>query len=197
MRIWTVGHSTRPLDDFLAKFYGGMSGPMVKPYTFDELVTTINSVHPHDWRTFFNTRLQSVEPRAPLGGLTRAGWRLEFNETPNAYRSDAEQSGGLNLRSNLGMQIGKDGSITDLAPSTPAAKAGLAPGFTILAVNGLKYSAEVMRRALKAKQPIEVIAQNGDYFAVHRSEYSGGLLHPHLVRDTSKPDLLSAIVKPR
>lgn len=187
----------RSLDDFLAKFYGGMSGPAVKPYTFDELVTTINSVHPHDWRTFFNTRLQSVEPRAPLGGLARAGWRLEFNETPNTYRADVEQTGTLNLRSNLGMLLGKDGSITDVAPSTPAARAGLAPGFTIIAVNGLKYSADVMRRALKAKQPIEVIAQNGDYFAVHRIEYSGGLLHPHLVRDTTTPDLLSAIVKAR
>ncbi len=187
----------RSLDDFLAKFYGGMSGPAVKPYTFDELVTAINSVHPHDWRTFFNTRLQSVKPGAPLGGVIRAGWRFELNETPNAYRSEVEQAGTLNLRNNLGMSLGREGVISDLAPSTPAAKAGLAPGFTIIAVNGVKYSPDVMRRAIKSKQPIEVIAQNGDYFAVHRIEYSGGLLHPHLVRDTSKPDLLSAILKAR
>jgi predicted metalloprotease with PDZ domain len=188
----------RSLDDFVSRFYGGLTAPMVKSYTFDDVVAAMNATEPYDWRTYFTTRLESVEAHAPLGGLARSGWRLVFNDTPNETASEGEEgSEDLNLRSSIGMQIGKGGQVVDVAPATLAAKAGLAPGFTILAVNGRKYSLAAMRNALKAGKPLEVIAQNGEYFGVYRIEYTGGLRYPHLVRDESKPDLLSAIIKPR
>lgn len=185
----------RSLDDFTSRFFGGMSGPAVKPYTFDDLVTTMNAVEAYDWRAFFNKHLSTFD--APLEGIARAGWKLAYNDTPNKYAAYQEAGGEMNLRGSAGMRLGSSGAISDVVAGSPAATAGLTPGFTIIAVNGRKYSVAAMKSALKAKTPMELIAQNGDYFSVHRVEYMGGLRYPHLVRDEAKPDLLAAILKAR
>jgi predicted metalloprotease with PDZ domain len=42
-------HGTRSLDDFCRRFHGAPSGaPMVKTYTFDDVVATLNEVAPYD-----------------------------------------------------------------------------------------------------------------------------------------------------
>ena len=43
------------LDDFCKKFHGGENtGPMVVPYTFDDMVATMNEMAAYDWRKFFH-----------------------------------------------------------------------------------------------------------------------------------------------
>jgi hypothetical protein len=53
-------------------------------------VTTLNDVAPFDWREFLQTRLNSTDVRAPLGGIERGGWKLTYQATPNAYLRDWE-----------------------------------------------------------------------------------------------------------
>ena len=82
-----------------------------------------------------------------------------------------------------------------------AAKAGIAPAFKIIAVNSRKYSMQVMREAVKAaktsKEPIALIVANGDFFQTVKIDYHEGERYAHLVRDESKPDMLSEIAKAR
>ena len=40
-----------------------------------------------------------------------------------------------------------------------------------------------------------LIVENTDYIKTYKLDYHGGEQYPHLVRDTSKPDLLSEIIK--
>jgi predicted metalloprotease with PDZ domain len=41
------------LDDFCRRFHGGSdTPPLVKTYTFDDVVNTLNEVMPYDWRRF-------------------------------------------------------------------------------------------------------------------------------------------------
>ena len=56
------------------------TGPQLVPYTFDDVVATMNEVAPYDWRSFFEQRLRSHGPGAPLGGLENSGWKLVFND---------------------------------------------------------------------------------------------------------------------
>jgi predicted metalloprotease with PDZ domain len=78
-----------------------------------------------------------------------------------------------------------------------AAKAGIGPGMKIVAVNGRRFSADVWHDAIRAAKsnpaPIELIVENTDYFRVVKLDYHGGEKYPHLVRDESKPDLLTEI----
>ena len=39
---------------------------------------------------------------------------------------------------------------------------------------------DAIRRAKDSKEPIELLAQNGDYFHTYRLDYHGGERYPHL-----------------
>ena len=42
----------------------------------------------------------------------------------------------------------------------------------------------------------DLLIKNGEYYSVAHVEYSGGEKYPSLVRDESKADLLSEIIRP-
>ena len=46
-----------------------------------------------------------------------------------------------------------------------------------------------------SSEPLELLIENTDYYKVFKIDYHGGEKFPHLVRDESKPDLLSDIIK--
>jgi hypothetical protein len=82
-----------------------------------------------------------------------------------------------------------------------AAKAGIGPGMKLIAVNGRRFSTEVLHDALKTGKasslPLELLVENTDYYKTYELDYHGGEKYPHLVRDESKPDLLTDILKAR
>jgi predicted metalloprotease with PDZ domain len=189
----------KTLDDFCKLFHGAPSTPpMVKTYTFDDVVNTLNQVVAYDWRGFWTERLTNHGPGAPLGGVEGSGWKLAYDETPsemncggecNSHYVDAKYSIGLNLR--------EDGTIVDTIEGLPAAAAGVGPGMKLIGVNGRHYSSDILRDALKAAktgiEPIELLVENTDYYKVFKLDYHGGERYPHLVRDETKPDLLTDI----
>jgi len=69
----------------------------------------------------------------------------------------------------------------------------------LIAVNGRHYTPDVLRDALKAGKdgsaPLELLIENTDYYKTYKLDYHGGERYPHLVRDESRPDLLSEIYK--
>jgi len=187
------------LDDFCRAFFGGPElPPSVKTYTMDDVVAALNDITPYDWRGFFERRIYQIAEKVPLGGIEGGGWKLVYNDTPNEVGKAAESADkSLDLTCSLGLSIGENGRISDVIPGTPADKAGLAPGFAIIAVNGRKYSDDLIREAVKrskdAAGPIELIAQNGEFIKVHRLDYHGGARYPHLERDSTRDDLLTPI----
>ena len=80
-----------------------------------------------------------------------------------------------------------------------AAKAGIGPGMKIVAVNGRRFSADILHDAIKGakggNQPIELLVENTDYFKTYKLDYHEGEKYPRLVRDESKPDLMADILK--
>ncbi len=191
------------LDDFCRKFHGGgNSGPAVKPYELDEIVATLNSVVPYDWKRFFDERIYTIAPHAPMGGITNGGWKLIYTAELNLQSQVMENlHGSLSFSYSLGMSLNSDGEIRDVNPDLPAGKAGLAPGMTIKRIGGNEFSGLGMRRALadaeKGSSPIVLTVNNGGFEETYNLDYHGGALYPHLVRDGSKPDLLSEVIKSR
>jgi predicted metalloprotease with PDZ domain len=191
----------KTLDDFCRLFHGGSStGPMVKTYTFDDVVATLNQVVPYDWRGFWTERLTNHGPGAPLGGIEGSGWKLVYDEYPSEMDRDGENNTRfIDARYSIGIELREDGTITDTTEGMPAALAGVGPGMKLIAVNGREYSADVLRAALRAGKggtaPLELLIENTDYFKTYKLDYHGGERYAHLVRDDSKPDLLSEIYK--
>jgi predicted metalloprotease with PDZ domain len=194
----------RSIDDFCKIFHGGQdTAPMVKPYTFDDVMNALNQVAHYDWRGFWTGRLSNHGPGAPLEGLQASGWKLVYDETPSElFRADEEDRDRISVALySLGLALHKNGNIGDTIEGMPAAVAGIGPGMRLVAVNGRKFSADVLRDALRAAKsssaPLELLVENTTYYNTYKIDYHAGEKYPHLVRDESKADLLSDIIKPR
>jgi len=196
-------HGQKSLDDFCHLFHGAPSGPpMVKGYTFDDVVSTLNQVAPYDWHGFWTERLTTHRGSAPLGGVEGSGWKVTYDETPSKMTKASEENRKeINASYSIGLEAREDGGIIDTIEGSPAAIAGIGPGMKLIAVNGRSFTFNVLRDALKAgkssSDPLELLVENTEYYKTYKLDYHGGEKCPHLVRDESKPDMLSDIIKPR
>jgi predicted metalloprotease with PDZ domain len=199
IRQQTKGAKT--LDDFCKAFHGAPStAPFVKPYTFDDVVNTLNQVASYDWRGFWTERLTNHGPGAPLGGIEGSGWKVVYDDNPSEMMTgSASMYHFVPSALAIGLMLNDDGTISDAIERVPAAKAGIGPGMKVVAVNGRRFSPEVLREAVKdtknSSVPLELLVENTDYYRTYKIDYHGGEKYPHLVRDDAKPDLLSEILK--
>jgi predicted metalloprotease with PDZ domain len=201
--IRSTTHGAKSLDDFCRLFYGPPStAPKLVPYTFNDVVQALNTVMPYDWRGFWTVRLNRVRATAPLEGLAASGWRLTFDsEATPAQKGEAALGKTTNLYYSLGFTLKDDNAaIVDVVPGTPADAAGIAPGSTLIAIDGRKYSKDVLDDALKAggteSRTLRLLILKDDLFKTVDLQYAGHARYPKLVRDTALPDLLTAIMDP-
>ena len=191
----------KTLDDFCKLFHGPPSTPpMVKTYTFDDVVSALNQITPYDWRAFWTERLTNHGPGAPLGGIEGSGWKVTYDDTPSDMESSAQSTHHfIDAAYSIGLELRDDGGVSDTIEGMPAAKAGIGPGMKVIAVNGRQFSGDVLRDALKSgkntPEPLELLVENTEYYKTYKLDYHGGEKYPHLERDESKPDLLSDILK--
>jgi predicted metalloprotease with PDZ domain len=195
----------KTLDDFCKLFHGGENTPpMVKTYTFDDVITALNQIAPYDWRTFWTRKLESHGPGAPLDGIEGSGWKLVYDDQRSdlvrAYEDDDSER-VVNAAYSIGLWLKDDGLITDTVEGMPAPRVGIGPGMRLIAVNGKKFTAEGLRDALRdgknSSAPLELLIENTDYYRTFKLDYHQGEKYPHLVRDESKTDLLGEILKAR
>ena len=192
----------RSLNDFCRRFHGGESGPpKVVPYTFDDVVRTLNEVAPYDWVKLLRERVKAPNAHAPLGGIERGGWKLIYTEKANLVMQAGQKfSKSADFSYSLGFSIGSDGKLNDVIVDSPAYQSGLGPGMQVIAVNGRKYTAGVLNTAVSTAkgttEPIELLAENGQFFKTYSIDYHEGLKNPHLERVSDQPDILGDILKP-
>ncbi|MBS1856900.1 MAG: M61 family metallopeptidase [Acidobacteria bacterium] len=194
--IRQLSKGTKSIDDFCRAFHGGAnSGPALKTYEFADVVSALNAVQPYDWAGFLNQRIRSTDVHAPLGGIARSGWKLVYdNVISDFWKANEEERKTTNLMYSIGISVREDGSIADVLYGGPAQKAGVAPAVKLIAVNGRQYTPTVLREAVAAKQPVELLVRNGEFYRTHRVDYTGGERYPHLVREEGSPDLLTGII---
>jgi len=195
-------HGLRSLNDFCRRFHGGESGPpKVVPYTFDDVVRTLNEVAPYDWAGLLRERVAATSTRAPLGGIEGGGWKLVYNDKPNLFTQAEEKLAKFgDFSYSLGFTASEEGKLDDVIVGSPAYRSGLGPGMKLVAVNGRKWSPPVLREALKSApgsgQPIELLVENAQFFKTYSVVYHDGEKNPHLERVSERPDILGDILKP-
>ncbi|WP_439627959.1 M61 family metallopeptidase [Gemmata sp.] len=201
--IRTNTKGKKSLDDFCKAFHGGGTGrPEVKGYKLDDVLAALAAVDPAtNWKAYFARRVEAVADAPPLEGITGAGWKLGFAEKPSdLFAAQEGLSRGVNLFDSLGLLLGPEGAVSDVVPERPAAKAGLAPGMKVIAVNGRRYTPDALKAAVGGTRTggkLELLVESGDFFKTHAVEYAGGLRYPRLEKAEGRDDLLADIVKPR
>jgi predicted metalloprotease with PDZ domain len=188
---------------FLAK--GGNTGPLIVPYTFDELVAGLNQVMPYDWAAFLHDRVDKINPRADLAGIEHGGYKLVYLDKP----TDSEKSlfevfgkylGNVEAWFSIGLRANSDGSIVDVRWNSPADKARLVPGSKIIGVNGQVFSGDVLHAGIRDAKgktdPIRFIVQSDSFLTVVDIDYHDGERYPALERIADTPAYLDDITKP-
>jgi len=195
-------HGQRSLNDFCRLFHGGESGPpRVVPYTFDDVVRTLNEVTPYDWAGLLHELVYATSTRAPLGGIERSGWKLVYNAAPNVFIKAAEKvEKTADFAYSLGFRVAEDGKLDDVIVGSPAYQAGIGPGMKLVAVNGHGWSPDILHAAIQAAQgntaPIELLVENAQFYKTYAIHYHDGDKDPHLVRASDMPDILGEILQP-
>jgi predicted metalloprotease with PDZ domain len=202
IRARTQGRAS--LDDFMKRFYAGESGaPQVKPYVEQDVYDTLSAVAPGgDWRAFVRRHLDTPDTKALFGALERSGWKLSYTREKNAWIEYYQKRKNVTLRQwSIGLNLDKDALITDVFEGRPAAKAGIGPGMTLVAVNGKRYTPDVLDAAMVetviAHDPIELLVVSDDYFRTVSVPYHDGPRYPHLERAGTGSDQLSAVLSSR
>jgi predicted metalloprotease with PDZ domain len=151
------------------------------------------------WDKFLRARLDDVGKPARLDGIRRGGYKLIYTDEQGDYQKTTEVDRGFtDFIFSVGVRVDNNGVIKNVRWGGPAFNAGLAEGFQIIAVNGLAYTADVLKEAITSAKgtnaPIELIAKNGSRFRIVQIDYHNGLRYPHLERDISQPACLDDIL---
>jgi predicted metalloprotease with PDZ domain len=208
LRTHSGGKAT--LDDFTHRFYSGSDGkpgrpvgqPEVRPYAESDLYTALSAIAPADWRAIIHKHLDVPNTDAMLEALKRSGWKLSYSPQKNVYVELAQKVRKVTDREwSIGLRLDEKGLITDVIEGRAAALAGVGPEMTLVAVNGKKYTPDILDAALAEAQsshkPIDLLVENDDYYQTVSVPYFDGPRFPHLERVEGSPDTLSEVLKSR
>jgi len=199
-------NNKKSLTDFLHIFLGkgGNTGPLIVPYELPEVIADLNQVVPYDWAIFLHDRIDNINPRADLDGITRGGYKLIYIDKPNQAETtivkNAKNQPGPNVWYSLGLRVSHEGVISDVRWEGPADTAKLHPGQKIIAVDGVIFSSDALKSAIDkakgSKEPIHLILQSDTFVTLADIDYHGGERYPALVRVDGTPDYLDDITAP-
>jgi len=210
MKIRTLSHDRRSIDDFARRFFGADNGSFVThTYTFDDIVNALNAVQPYDWARFLHYWLDGVGEQVPLlSGIDASGWRLVYTDQPSRYQEALENVGegelsskGVNAMFSVGLFLDRQGKVEDVLWNGPAFRAGLAPGMKLVAIDGRPYSTGVLRSAIAeaqtSRKPLRMLVECDGVTELCPVRYNGGLKYPHLVRVPGTTDYLHQVLAPK
>jgi predicted metalloprotease with PDZ domain len=201
MLIRERSNGKRSLDDFARAFFGA-EPKRVQPltYTFDDVVRELTRVQAYDWAGFLRQRLDTHDRPAPMAGIAASGWKLGWSDKPSEHYS--AKMGAYKVTDfsySLGFDLGEAAKVRNVNWGSPAFDAGMAPGATLLAVNGRAYTEDLLKEAVTAAKsggPIELLLKSGDLYRSVRIEWRGGLRYPTLQRIDGTPDRLAVLFAP-
>ena len=165
--------------------------------------SSLDAVLPNDWAAFLRARVDAAGTEPPLDGITRGGYRLVFAEERTPYQRDSEQyNKNSDFTYSIGLSFGESGNVTQVQWDGPAFNQGVTVGTQVVALNGVSFSPEALRRAITAAKdaaapPLELLLKNGDQYRTITIDYRDGLRYPRLERVASARDHLGELLAPR
>jgi len=204
MQLRELTGGRRSLDDFARAFFGMRDGDWgTLTYTIEDVVAALDGVASYDWTTFLHDRVDQARPRAPLGWISRGGYRLAYTSKPTGFwRLEERRRKVTDLSYSLGMVIDSgDRKIEQVIWDSPAFIAGLTNNDMIVALDGQNFDgAKLVERidsAVASRKPIELLVRRGDQYRTVAIPYYSGNRYPRLERMGSSAGWLDALLKPK
>lgn len=202
MLIRTETGGRKSLADFARAFFGMRDGDWgTVTYTFEDVVNTLNAVHPYDWQEFLDSRVNGLTTN-PSRGITMGGYELVWMDEPNVFaKANMVRRSNLDLSYSLGGTVDENGELTAIVWDGPLFAEGVVSGSRIVAVNGSAYEDDALKQAITAASgengtPLELLIQDGDRYRTVTPDWTGGLRYPHLERTGSGDAPLDRLLEP-
>ena len=114
----------KTLRDFARSFFAAGPRPLVvEPYTFSNLIATLNTVAPVSWRGYLLTRLNSHHGAYLQNDLKNAGYSLIVDATETNVFAQAEQPDGVvDLSYSIGARPLQNGVLQSVSWDGPLFK---------------------------------------------------------------------------
>ena len=193
----------RGLDDFARAFFGMRPGDWGQlTYSRQDVIDTLNGVQPYDWAGFLAARVDRTTKEAPKAGFDLGGYILVYGDAPNSTTREVEKGiKGVDQSYGIGLAVKNEGEIASVIWDSPAFKAGLAVGMSIIAVDGAEFSGEqfkaALTRAKMTKKPIELLVKQGKAIRNISLDYSLGLRYPRLLKTGEGEGSLDRLLQPK
>jgi predicted metalloprotease with PDZ domain len=191
----------RSLDDFCKSFFNVDVAKSKPGYNVDDICKALHAVANRDWQGFFDRRVSHPHDSIPLDVVGLAGYRLEFQPAKNSFQALVEsRRGDSDECVSLGMRVSESGSVNTVVPGSVADKHGLCKGVKVVAIDGRQYSRDRLTSAIAQSvqtRKIELIVQHHQRLRNVTLPYKDGKKYLRMTRDSTKPDLLSQIVRAR
>jgi predicted metalloprotease with PDZ domain len=192
----------RSMDDFARAFFGMRDGDWgVLPYTREEVIQTLQSIHPYSWERFFHERVELPTKAPPLRGITMSGYELRYTDEPTEVaKKRAKDNSSDDFAYSLGFTVGKESKIASVIWGSPAFDAGIQIGDQILAVGERTYSEDWLKEAVrqaKSGRPLQLIVKRDDNVRTVPIRYAGGLRYPRLVKAGASKGALDLLLEPK
>jgi predicted metalloprotease with PDZ domain len=192
----------KSIDDFARAFFGVRDGDWGElTYTFEDVASTLNAIQPYDWAGFLHQRLTETGKPAPVNGFAMNGYKLVYTDTPTPYFKLGEKARGTDASYSIGLVVNKDGDITSTIWNSPAFKAGLAIGDSVVAVNGQQYNGDRLKDAIVAaktsREPIRLLIKSDTRVRDVAIDYHGGPRYPRLQKVGTGESGLDRLLAPR
>ena len=201
-------HGAKSLDDVARGFFGTDDGSFIaSTYTFDDVVRALNDVAPHDWAGFLHERLERRGGAAPTDGLARGGYRLAMTDKKSDLLvSEEHERKFRDFRFSIGVVL-KEAKVVSVAWDSPAFRAGVVKGDTIVGVDGASFEgADTLADAITAAKsgsvgaspaPIQLVVTSGKRYRVVDVDVHTGLQSPPLGRTGDAAASIDGILAPR
>lgn len=199
----SASHGKHSLDEFARVFFaGGADTIQSKSYELADIIAVLRGIMPYDWESFFRDRIALLGHWDPADAVRRAGYDLVFNDQPSPTCTAERARRGLHcFNSSIGLTVDNDGLVDSVEWNGIAFQSGLSAGMRLMAVNGSKFSPEVLLSAIVAAESspnaIEIVSQDQDHVDTLRLPYHGGPRYPHLLRISGSTDWLGPILRAR
>ncbi len=202
--IRTNSGGAKSLDDFTRAFFGREMVDYGTPATYsrEDVVAALKDVDPTvDWdamiRDYIELPITSAEH--PVTGLLNR--TFTYADEPTAeQKKDLKAPYDSLFERTLGFTVSSSGEVTRVRRGTPADRAGVSYGMTILGVDGWAFSADRLKASLE-KTPetgrIDLVARFDEKVESRRIVYRDGARFPRMELREGAADVLGAILAAR
>ncbi len=194
--------NARSLDDFSRAFFDvePVAAGTPSTYTRADVVTALNGVYAEaDWdgmiREYIERPVKTLEH--PVVGLLNREW--VYSDEPSEEQASGESAPFEELfERTLGFSTNRDGEVTTVLADTPADRAQVSYGMTILGVDGWAFTPGILRDSLEQTPrsgKIDLVARFDDRVEGRTLRYDGGVRYPRMELREGAFDVLGAIIE--